>query len=153
MRRGPATSSSWRTALAAVAVSRLLWLGVFIAVLAINYPSTPLLTGIRDHLVSWDAISYLSIATHGYPTHLDYRDAFLPGFPLAVRVMTVVTRDDVTASWLVNAVAEKIALWYLGRLVLGERDQSAAAFSVWLLALAPTALFLIAPFSESTFIA
>ena len=145
--------SSWGTALAAVVVSRLLWVGVFVAVLAIDFPGTPLLTGIRDHLVSWDAISYLSIAAHGYPAHLDYRDAFLPGFPLVVRAVTVVTRDDVTASWLVNAVAETIALWYLGRLVLGERDRSAATFSVWLLALAPTALFLIAPFSESTFIA
>ena len=134
-------------------MSRLLWLGVFVAVLAIDFPGTPLLTGLRDHLVSWDAISYLSIAAHGYPAHLDYRDAFLPGFPLLVRAVTVITRDDVIASWLVNAVAETVALWYLGRLVLGERDRAAATFSVWLLALAPTALFLIAPFSESTFIA
>ena len=88
-------SSSWGTALAAVAVSRLLWLGVFVAVLAIDFPGTPLLTGLRDHLVSWDAISYLSIAAHGYPAHLDYRDAFLPGFPLLVRAVTVMTRDDV----------------------------------------------------------
>ena len=149
----PATSSSWGTALAAVAVSRLLWLGVFIAVLAIDFPGVPLLTGLHDHLVSWDAISFMSIATHGYPGHLDYRDAFLPGFPIVVRAMMLVTRDDVIASWLVNAVAETVALWYLGRLVLGERDRSAANFSVWLIALAPTALFLIAPFSESTFIA
>ncbi len=146
-------SSSWGTALAAVAVSRLLWLGVFVAVLAIDYPSTPILTGLRDHLVAWDAISYLSIAAHGYPAQLDYRDAFLPGFPLLVRAVTVVTRDGVSASWIVNAIAETIALWYLTRLVLGERDRAAATFSVWLIALAPTALFLIAPFSESTFIA
>ena len=145
-----ATTSSWGNALAAVALSRLLWLGVFVAVLAIDFPSTPLLSGLRAHLVSWDAISYLSIAVHGYPAHLDYRDAFLPGFPLLVRVLAIVTRDDVTAAWLVNAVAETIALWYLGRLVLGERDRSSAGFSVWLLALAPTALFLIAPFSESS---
>jgi hypothetical protein len=148
-----ATTSSWGSALAAVAVSRLLWLGVFIAVLAIDFPSTPLVTGIRAHLVAWDAISYLSIAVNGYPAQLDYRDAFLPGFPLLVRVLMFVTRDEVTAAWLINAVAETIALWYLGRLVLGERDQSSARFSVWLLALAPTALFLIAPFSESSFIA
>jgi Gpi18-like mannosyltransferase len=146
-------SSSWGTALAAVAVSRLLWLGVFVAVLAIDYPSTPILTGLRDHLVAWDAISYLSIAAHGYPAQLDYRDAFLPGFPLLVRAVTVVTRDGVSASWIVNAIAETIALWYLTRLMLGERDRAAATFSVWLIALAPTALFLIAPFSESTFIA
>jgi hypothetical protein len=146
-------SSSWGTALAAVALSRLLWLGVFVAVLAIDFPATPILTGLRDHLVAWDAISYLSIAAHGYPAQLDYRDAFLPGFPLVVRAVTVVTRDGVSASWIVNAVAETIGLWYLTRLVLGERDRAAATFSVWLIALAPTALFLIAPFSESTFIA
>ena len=146
-------TSPWGTALAAVAVSRLLWLGVFVAVLAVDFPSTPLATGIHDHLVAWDAISYLSIAVHGYPVHLDYRDAFLPGFPLIVRVVMIVTRDDVTASWAVNAVAETVALWYLGRLMLGERDQASATFSVWLLALAPAALFLIAPFTESTFIA
>jgi hypothetical protein len=146
-------SSSWGTALAAVVISRLLWLGVFVAVLAIDFPGTPVLTGLRDHLVSWDAISYLSIVAHGYPVHLDYLDAYLPGFPLVVRAVAVVMRDDVWASWLVNAVAETIGLWYVTRLVLGERDRSAATFSVWLLALAPTALFLIAPFSESTFIA
>ncbi len=149
----PATSSLWGTAVAAVAVSRLLWLGVFIAVLTIDFPGIPLLTGLHDHLVSWDAISFMSIAAHGYPGQLDYRDAFLPGFPLVVRAVMLITRDDVIASWLVNAVAETVGLWYLGRLVLGERDRSAADFSVWLIALAPTALFLIAPFSESTFIA
>ena len=148
-----ATASLWGTALAAVAISRLLWLGVFIAVLTIDFPGVPLLTGLHDHLVSWDAISFMSIAAHGYPAHLDYRDAFLPGFPLAVRAVMLITRDDVIASWLVNAVAETVALWYLGRLVMGERDRSAANFSMWLIALAPTALFLIAPFSESTFIA
>ena len=52
--------------------------------------ATPLLTGVRDHLVAWDAVSYLSIATHGYPQHLSYIDAFLPGFPLLVRA----TRRD-----------------------------------------------------------
>jgi hypothetical protein len=147
------TASSWGTAIAAVAISRLLWLGVFAAVLVIDFPATPLLTGLRDHLVAWDAVSYLSIATHGYPTHLSYLDAFLPGFPLLVRGVMVITRDAVTAAWLVNAVAETVALSYLARLVLGERDQSSATFSVWLLALAPTALFLIVPFSESSFIA
>jgi Gpi18-like mannosyltransferase len=95
----------------------------------------------------------MSIATHGYPAHLDYRDAFLPGFPLVVRAVMFIVRDDVISAWLVNAVAETIALWYLARLVMGERDRAASTFSVWLIALAPTALFFIAPFSESTFLA
>jgi hypothetical protein len=146
-------AASWRTAIAAVAVSRVLWIGVFAIVLVIDFPATPLLTGLRDHLVAWDAVSYLSIAAHGYPPHLTYLDAFLPGFPLLVRATMLVTRDAVIAAWLVNAVAETIALWYFARLVLAERDQASATFSVWLLALAPTAVFLIAPFSESSFIA
>jgi Gpi18-like mannosyltransferase len=146
-------ASLWATVLAAVALSRLLWLGVFIAVLVIDFPGTPLLTGLHDHLVSWDAISFMSIATHGYPAQLDYRDAFLPGFPLLVRAVMFIVRDDVISAWLVNAVAETIAVWYLARLVMGERDRAASTFSVWLIALAPTALFFIAPFSESTFIA
>lgn len=146
-------ASSWRTPLAAIALSRLLWLGVFVIVLVIDFPRTPLLTGLHDHLAAWDAISYLSIAANGYPSHLSYIDAFLPGFPLLIRAVMVITRDDVTAAWLVNAVAETVALWYLARLVLAERDQASATFSIWLLALAPTALFLIAPFSESSFIA
>jgi hypothetical protein len=145
--------SSWGTPLVAIAVSRLLWLGVFVIVLVIDFPSTPLLTGLHDHLVAWDAVSYLSIAGNGYPAQLSYIDAFLPGFPLLVRGVMVITRDAVTAAWLVNAVAETIALWYLARLVRAERDQASATFSVWLVALAPTALFLIAPFSESSFIA
>jgi hypothetical protein len=150
--RGPA-ASSWGLALGAVAISRLLWLGVFVAVLAIDFPGMATLTGIRDHLVAWDAVSYLSIASNGYPPHLDYRDAFLPGFPLVVRAVSVITRDAVASAWVVNAVAETVALRYLSRLVITERDASSATFSVWLLALAPTALFLIAPFSESSFIA
>jgi hypothetical protein len=56
----PATSSLWGSALAAVAVSRLLWLGVFIAVLTIDFPGTPLLTGLHNHLVS-------TIGTHFSP--------------------------------------------------------------------------------------
>jgi Mannosyltransferase (PIG-V) len=146
-------ASLWVTVLAAVALSRLLWLGVFIAVLAVDFPGTPLLTGLHDHLVSWDAISFMSIATHGYPAQLDYRDAFLPGFPLLVRAVMFIARDDVISAWLVNAIAETVGLWYLARLVMGERDRAASTFSVWLIALAPTALFFVAPFSESTFIA
>ena len=147
---GGAASSLWGTALAAVAVSRLLWLGVFIAVLAIDFPGTPLLTGIHDHLVSWDAVSYLSIAAHGYPAHLDYRDAFLPGFPLVVRAVMFVDarrRDRLVAGQ--RRRRDDRALVPRPPGARRARSGRAATFSVWLLALAPTALFLIAPFSES----
>jgi hypothetical protein len=146
-------ASPWGTALAAVLVSRVLWFAVFVAVLVLDFPGVPLLTFLHDHLSAWDAVSYLTIAANGYPAHLSYIDAFLPGFPLLIHGVAFVTRNDVTAAWLVNAAAETVGLWYLSRLVRAERDQASATFSMWLLALAPTALFLIAPFSESSFIA
>ena len=36
-----------------------------------------------------------------------------PGFRCSCTASCVITRDDVTAAWLVNAVAETVALWYL----------------------------------------
>ena len=100
MRRGPATWSSWRTALTAVAVSRLLWLGIFIAVLAIDFPKTPLLTGIHDHLVAQINLAVnliqqhlaqnLEVDFHILPIHEDFSDGqpdrakvllFLPSRP------------------------------------------------------------------------
>ena len=133
--------------------SRLLWLGVAIAVVVLQFPGTAILDGVHGGLVHWDAISYLQIASSGYPTVLDYRDAFLPGFPLLIRGVSVVARDDVVAAWTVNLVAEDVGLWYVARLVLAERDRSAAVFSVWLIALLPTAVFFIAPFTEAPFLA
>jgi len=145
--------SAWAIALPPLAVARLLWLGVFIAVLLLDFAGLAILPGIRTELVQWDGISYLQIAAHGYPAALDYRDAFLPGFPLLVAGVALVVRDYVVAAFLVNLVAEAVALWYIAKLVLGERDRASATFSVWVVALAPTALFFTAPFTEAPFMA
>src|SRR3979409_983968 len=97
---------------------------------------------LRDAFVHWDAISYLDIAGHGYPTHRDYHDAFLPGYPLLMRAVAVVAGDLVVAGLLVSAVAELVALWAIHGLVLRERDASVACFAVWAVALAPLGFFL-----------
>ncbi|MBV9101403.1 MAG: hypothetical protein JOZ46_10935 [Candidatus Dormibacteraeota bacterium] len=135
-----------------LAASRAIWLAVFAATVATGAGES-LLPGIRGALVHWDAIAYMDIARGGYPPHLSYLDAFLPGYPLLVRGLTFVVRDDVLAAWLVSLASEGVALWYVARLVQAERDRGSAHLAVWLLALAPTALFLVAPFSESPFIA
>ncbi len=103
-----------------------------------------------DH---WDAVSYLDIAGHGYPAHLDYHDAFLPGYPLLIRAASVVTRDLVLAALLVSALAEVAALMAIHRLVRRERDDAAARFAVWATAFAPSAFFLTGVYTESCFIA
>src|SRR5207253_3160981 len=149
----PRGGSVWAIVLPPLAAARLLWFGVFVAVLLLDMAGVAILPGIRTELVHWDGISFLQIAAHGYPTVLDYRDAFLPGFPLLVAGVRFVVRDYVLAAFVVNLVAEAVALWYLAKLVLGERDRASASFCVWVVALAPTALFLTAPFTEAPFMA
>jgi hypothetical protein len=139
--------------LPALVASRVLWIGVALAAVLVEYANSPLVSGLRATLVSWDAISFLQIAAHGYPPTLDYRDAFLPGFPLLIRGAAFVVRDDVAAAWLIDLVGEAVGLWFVYKLVLAERDRGAAAFSVWLVALLPTAVFFIAPFTEAPFMA
>jgi Mannosyltransferase (PIG-V) len=136
-----------------LATARVLWLGVFVGFVLVEAPGAALLPAMRGALVHWDAIAYLDITRSGYPSHLSYLDAFLPGYPLLLRGAAVLARDPVLAGWLVNLVAEAVALWYVARLVQMERDRSAAHFAVWFIALAPTAVFLTATFTESPFIA
>ena len=147
-----ARASAWPV-VAPLAVSRALWLAVFLALTAIQLNGGPSLGGVRSALVHWDAIAYLDIAASGYPPRLDYLDAFLPGFPLLVRGVSYIARDLVLSAWLVTLVAEAVALSFIYRLVQQERERTSARFSVWLVALAPTALFFTAPFTESPYIA
>src|SRR5579864_6043063 len=140
-------------ALRPLVTSRVLWLGVALAAVAVHFTGTAVLPALRMTLVHWDAISFVQIADSGYPASLDYRDAFLPGFPLLIRGFSLVFRDDVLSAWVANLVAEAVGLWYVARLILAERDRQAAAFSVWLVALLPTAVFFIAPFTEAPFMA
>lgn len=141
----------------ALVVSRLLWFGVVVAVLTLELTGTPFLSGVRTTLDAWDAQSYLHIAQHGYPSSIHdpaaYLDAFLPGYPLLISGAALVIRDAVAAAWVVSLAGEAAGLWYVYRLVLAERDRGTAAFAVWLIALLPTAVFFIAPFTEAPFMA
>ncbi|MBV8528701.1 MAG: hypothetical protein JOZ75_10325 [Candidatus Dormibacteraeota bacterium] len=143
--------------LSAAVTTRLLWFGLAAATVYVQLSGGPLFAGIRQTLVNWDAISYLQIAAHGYPATLDvrteYLDAFLPGFPLLIRGASFVVRDEVLAAFVVTFAGEAIGLWYVYRLVLAERDRGSAVFSVWMIAVLPTAVFFIAPFTEAPFMA
>ena len=144
---------AWRRVLLPLVAGKALWLVVTAAVLLAMYGGDALWTHVRASLTNWDAASYLDIAANGYPPMLDYRDAFLPGFPLLIWLAGLVVRDVVAAAWLVTFAAEAFALWYVYRLVTAERARGDGLFAAWLIALAPTALFLTAPFTEAPFIA
>ncbi len=108
---------------------------------------------LRRAFTHWDAISYIQIAGHGYPAQLDYRDAFLPGYPLLIRAASLLTRDLALAGVVVSAAAELALLLLVHRLVRRERDAGAARFAVWAVALAPLGFFQSGVYSESTFLA
>jgi len=111
----------------------------------------------------WDSSYYLEIAQRGYfsplgPAHLD---AFLPGYPLAARVMTAAlfpgtsfNAHDVTVGlWAVSAIASLVGAVGLWR-VAADRFGGRVAFGATVLLLAgPYSVFLAASYSESLFLA
>ena len=109
----------------------------------------------------WDGDAYRSIAVHGYPGgHLDptpgaasHLWGFFPGYPMLVRAVMYVVNDAITAGVIVNVVCQFVALVYLARLLMLERDEHDARFGSWMLMLYPYAVFMTALYTESAFLA
>jgi hypothetical protein len=160
--RGRGGVSTWRAIAAPWAVAHLL--GLLVPVLVVWQLSTstglPGASELRAAFDHWDTRSYVAIAEHGYPSQLDFRldhggylTGFLPGYPLLIRVVMVVVPDAVGAGLIVSAICSAVALFYVARLIEGERDRAEGRFAAWCLALYPFAFFLVAVYTESAFLA
>ena len=99
----------------------------------------------------WDACWYARTATFGYAP--DGSTAFFPLFPALERVVAGGGPHVVVAGMLVNLVATVLALWGLYRIAREDHGDAVARRAMLLLAVFPAALFLLAPFSEATFLA
>lgn len=99
----------------------------------------------------FDASWFIRIAGTGYRED-DASAAFLPGYPLAIRVVAWVVRDQLLAALLVSNGAFLAALIVLHALTEEEYDRPMARRSVVLLAAFPTSFFFLAPYSESLFL-
>ena len=141
-----------RTVLPAFGVAKAVTL-VAVAVAVQHQTGSLTWASLSEAVRHWDAVSYLDIAAHGYPGQLDYHDAFLPGYSLLIRGVSVVTRDLVAAGVVVSAIAEAAALLFIHELVRRERGGEVARFAVWAIALAPLGFFLSGVYTESCFIA
>ena len=98
----------------------------------------------------WDARWFVRIAEHGYATKQSA--AFLPVYPLLVRGVAFVVRNDVAAGVLVSvaaAAASAALLLRIGRRYLPEEG---AQTTVLLLALYPAAFVFTAAYSDSLFL-
>jgi hypothetical protein len=143
-------------AAALVAVTRLLFLGIGYASSWLLSPTLgPLQEGFFDIWVHWDARHFLQVATFGYtdPATDPNAPAFFPLYPLLTRAVDGLGIPTVAAAMLVSTLATWAACVFL--FLLADEDEGAGAGrrAVLYLLLFPSAVFLVAPYSESLFLA
>ena len=114
---------------------------------------------VHDFLHFWksaDAYHYLCIAEDWYLSEgiIDrvVQLVFLPGYPIAVRVVYTLVRDYIAAGMLVSVLSFCGALCVIYRLFLLDYDEETSLRAVVLLCLTPGAFFFVAPMSESFFL-
>jgi hypothetical protein len=117
----------------------------------------------------WDWYRYLTIAEYGYtsgkgPAYDENITAFLPGYPMALRLTHFVVRNWAVSGLLLSLVAGGVAVVALARLTEFEYDRRhpdadpatrlrAARTAVLLLVCAPAAVFLAVGYTEALFLA
>lgn len=111
--------------------------------------------GFFDLWVRWDATRFLVTAEVGYegPGSFANSYAFFPLFPVAVRALGFLGIPGTIAGLLISAVSSWVALAYLFQLAEEEVGEGAGRRAALYLAVFPTAVFLIAPYSEAIFLA
>ncbi|CAN5562616.1 membrane protein [soil metagenome] len=146
----------WREAGAILVVTRL-------GFLLVAYAASWLLASGEGRLeqgglgiwAQWDALHFFGVAEHGYsgPGSEPFATAFWPGFPLALRALTFVGLAPVTAGLVISGVASLVAFVFLHKLADDELGGGSGWRAVTYLALFPTSVFLVAPYSEALFLA
>ena len=115
--------------------------------------------GFAETLKFWrclDSGHYLAIADDWYLSEGDrsrlVQLVFLPGYPLLIRLVRLVTGDTLTAGLLAAALCYAAAACVFYRLVRLDHPHAVALRCVVLLCLWPGSFFFAAPMSESLFL-
>lgn len=137
----------------------LLWdivIIIFVYILRRIFGSTD---GFVQGLGFWtctDSGHYLDIARDWYLSEgsMDrlVQLVFLPGYPVVVRLFSVITGDELVAGLIVSALCFAGANVMLYKLVLLDGGHETALRAVKLLCLSPAVFFFVAPMSESLFL-
>ncbi len=106
---------------------------------------------------NWDSLHYHTIELWGYNGAPSVGpkvplEAFFPGFPVAMKIANVIVGNWVVAGMLVSFVAGGIAIVMMARLAELDYPVGVGERSVLLLLLAPSAVFLAAPYTEALFL-
>lgn len=105
-----------------------------------------------DRWRQWDVLHFDRIATQGYFGHAEPEEAFFPGLPLLMRLFHTIGLPTTFTGLLVSFVAGGIAAVALGRLADREWGEGAGRRATMAWMLAPPAVFLAAPYTESLFL-
>jgi len=154
-RRGP-DRRAWTEALLIVLSVRVLLVAVAFAAAWMLAPGTgPLNEGFFDIWVRWDARHFLQVAEFGYTdARTDpHATAFFPLYPLLIKALGATGLPLSAAGMLVSTAATVVACAYLHCLAEEEMGEGAGRRACLYLVLFPTAVFLIAPYSEALFLA
>jgi len=166
----PGTSSrpsAWLEAVKLVAFTRVIYLGVAYLAASFLAPTDGSSDiGVLEMWTRWDARHFLEIAEFGYtdPRTDPHATAFFPLWPLMIRGLAATGMSLSLAAMLLATAASVVAVAYLYRLAEEELNRGAGSAgpqepngagrraSLYLLFF-PTAVFLVAPYSESLFLA
>jgi len=144
-----------RTAARIAILQRVLFVGAGFLAAWFLAPGRGLLDeGILDMWTRLDATRFAGIAEHGYASPSDPNaPAYFPLLPFLMAGARAIRLDPIVAAMSINTIAVFVAFVYLHRLVEEEFDPETARRAVWYLAFFPTAVFLVAPYSEPLFLA
>ncbi len=103
----------------------------------------------------WDARLFFLVAEYGYTDGATdaHASAFFPLFPMLLKMVHTIGFDYVISGIIINTVACLVAFAYLYRWADEELGEGSGNRAVAYLAFFPTAVFLIAPYSEALFLA
>lgn len=148
----------WKQALVYVALTRLVF-GLAAYAATLLFTTTPGATsaeGFLDIWQRWDARHFLVAAEHGWggPEAVEARTAaFFPLYPLGIRALTSLGANPILAALLISLAASVVACAFLIKLADHELGPGNGRRAGLYLLLFPTAVFLMAPYSEALFLA
>ena len=147
---------AWLESIRVTTVSRLAFLIVaFAGAWFLNEAQGPSTLGFLDSWHRWDAVHFTDIAQYGYfSSETDPNAAaFFPLFPLLIDGLSALGIEVRLAAMLITFVASIVAGSYLYRLAETDVGEGAGRRALVYLFLFPTAVFLVAPYSEALFLA
>lgn len=148
--------ASWIHAIRVTTVARLSFFAVaFAATWFLSEASGAPGVGFLDMWTRWDAVHFVNIAEFGYlaPEVHPEAVAFFPLFPLLIDVLGKVGIEARAAGMLITFVSSIVAANYLYLLTETDVGEGAGKRALLYLFLFPTAVFLVAPYTEAVFLA